>query len=483
MFLIVGATNIRVVALNTKGEIIASKSTPNHTKQDPAHKGGLIWDVDDMWGKLKDACRAVVASIDVSNLVGVTITTFGVDGTFVDKKGKLLHPVISWQCGRTQAIINNMGKYIPVKELYQVSGVYPYAFNTINKLIWLKENKPSVIDNAHKFLFLPSLFINKLTGEIKNDVTMAGTSMLNDIHKRYFSGKILHKIGLDASVFGSLAEPGDQAGLVHQEAYNETGIPVGTPVFFTGHDSQFAIFGSGANLKQPVLSSGTWEVLMARSTQCKSGKDELANKMTTETDVQPGVYNIGQNWLGSGILEWFLNTFSPGKRDASFYGTIISEAQQIKPGSHGLYVTPDFYKDTSNSQAGSISGLTINTSRAEMYLAILESLAFRLYDGLKALEAAGQFKAEKIICVGGGSKNSLWNQLRADVCQLPIQLITHEETTVLGAALFVFKGAGLFKSANEAREQIPYQPSTIKPSNNSSLYQDLYKEWGKQKKN
>lgn len=459
-----GATNVRVIAMNTKGQILASKSAPNETDPDPNLEGGVIWDIEKMWGKLCVAAKHVTSQIEVSRIAGVTVTTFGVDGTFVNASGELLYPVVSWQCCRTHPIMNNISKYIPLQELYSISGVYPYAFNTINKIVWFHENRPDIIKAAHRFLFIPSLFIQKLTGELKNDATMMGTSMMSDIKQRAFSEEILSKFDIDASLFGEINEAGEQAGISHKKALSETGIPVGTPIFFAGHDTQFAVFGSGADLNQPVLSSGTWEILMARANFYTSTSTELENKLTTEIDTKVGVYNIGQNWLGSGILEWFSRNFYADLKGDELYETMIAEASALETGTHGLTVNPNFYKDSASDTGGEIVGLTIATKREEIYRALLESLAQRLKDSLDALETAGNFKAERIICVGGGSKNRLWNQLRADACNVPIQLIDQKETTVLGAALFVFSGAGLFSSPEAARQNIDYKEEIFYPT-------------------
>ena len=119
--------------------------------------------------------------INPEKIAGVTVTTFGVDGTLFDNNGKMLYPVISWQCERTKAIMADIGKYIPLDDLYRENGVLPFNFNTINKLIWFLENRPEILDKSTRFLFMPSIFIFLLTGEMVNDVTMAGTSMLTSL--------------------------------------------------------------------------------------------------------------------------------------------------------------------------------------------------------------------------------------------------------------------------------------------------------------
>ncbi|WP_462318391.1 L-fuculokinase [Marinilabilia sp.] len=470
-----GATNIRVIAISTNGTIIASKSYPNETTEDPHLPGGRIWDLNALWNKFCKASKAVMAQTDTRRIAGVTVTTFGVDGTFLNQNQKLLYPVVSWQCERTIPIAANIEKYFPPEELYGISGVYPYVFNTIFKMIWFKENRPDVIEKADRFAFIPSLFIQKLGGSPLNDATMTGTSMMADLKQRKFSEDILKKLNLPPSLFGEIAEPGQSAGEVATEASKATGLPHGTPLFFAGHDTQFALIGSGAALNQPVLSSGTWEILMARSRGFTATSKELQLGLTTEADAETGLYNIGQNWMGSGVLEWFSRKFYPDLSGAKLYETMIEEAQNIKPGSHGLMVNPAFFSDSKN-QGGTIHGLSLQTKREDIYRALLESLAYQLRESLETLEKAGNFKAEQIICVGGGSKNRLWNQLRADVCNLPLRVIDHKETTVLGAALFVFKGSGIYQSIDEARSGISYRPETFTPSEEKMAYEELFQK-------
>ncbi|MBS2099832.1 L-fuculokinase [Carboxylicivirga linearis] len=477
-----GATNVRVIAMNISGTIVASESMPNETDGDPHFPGGRIWDVDKLWDKLCGCSRKVLNQIDSGRIAGVTFTTFGVDGALVDNTGELLYPVISWQCDRTKPIMDNIDKYCSLNRLYQLSGVYPYAFNTINKMIWLKENQPDLIEKAFRFLFMPSLLIHRLTGTMQNDATMMGTSMMTDLKNRCFSDEILSSLNINKDLFGEMAEPGDIAGAVHVEGSLSTGIPENTSVFFAGHDTQFAVFGSGAKLNQPVLSSGTWEVLMVRTDSFAATQSELDENLTTEADAIKGFFNIGQNWLGSGVLEWFSSNFYPELKGNQLYETMISEASDIKTGEHGLCISPAFYDDGTGKGGGIISGLTISSKREEIYRALLESMALRLREGLFAIEKAGDFKAESIICVGGGSKNGLWNQLRADAIQRPLHVIDQKETTVLGAALFVFQGAGLYSSAEEALNAIKNNSEIILPKkDDSSLWDRLFMEYLKLK--
>jgi L-fuculokinase len=457
-----GATNVRAVAINSKGEILASESFQNNSSPDPAYPHYRIWDTDAIWAKMCRASQKVMSRIKIKQIAGVTVSTFGVDGTLFDKSGKMLYPVISWQCERTNPIMERIDKYLSINELYCESGVLPFSFNTINKLIWFLEQKPEIVEKSSSFLFMPSIFSFLLTGEMANDTTMAGTSMLTSLNTRGYSGNIINKIKFPLSKIVPPVEAGTIIGKVHSRASLETGLPEGIPVVATGHDTQFALFGSGADENQPVLSSGTWEILMVRSHGYKSYKEQLDMGITTELDARPGLYNIGNQWIASGILEWVRkNMYSEIKKGV--YDFMVSGAEKVPPGCNGVKVIPGFYEEQNDSHGGQILGLRLESTRDEIFRAVLEALSNRLAEGKRALENAGGFKAESILCVGGGSKNRLWNKLRAECTGVPLKIIDHKETTVLGASLFVQAACGNADSPEDARSAINYKTEIIEP--------------------
>jgi L-fuculokinase len=457
-----GATNIRVVAIDSKGQIEASESYQNNSSPDPYYPSYRIWDANRIWEQMCRASRKVINTIRSSRISGVTVTTFGVDGTLFDKGGKMLYPVISWQCERTRSIMENIGKYIPLQNLYEECGVLPFNFNTINKLIWFAEHRPGLVEKSYRFLFMPSIFSYFLSGEMINDATMAGTSMVSSLSGRNISDNILGKIGFPADRFGEIAEPGAITGKITKSASAETGIPIDTPVVATGHDTQFAIFGSGAGRNQPVLSSGTWEILMVRSESFKSGKEQLDMSITTELDSEKGLYDIGNQWIASGILEWARKNLYRDIKD-EVYEAMISGAERVPKGSNGVKIIPKFYEELRGRPGGQILGLTMESTRDEIYRAMLEALSERLVEGMIALEKAGGYKTESILCVGGGSKNRLWNKLRASYTGVPVKVIDQKETTVLGASLFVQSACGNVSSPEEARSKIDYKTEIIEP--------------------
>jgi L-fuculokinase len=470
-----GATNVKACLIDTSGKIIASRSLPNVTAADPFHPGGLIWDINDIWNKLAACCRKVNSEAVGTEIIAITATTFGVDGAAVKKDGTLCYPVISWQCKRTEKVEKSIDKYFNREWLYQKTGIQSYHFNTINKLIWLKENKPDVLDNMDYYLLMSSLVLHRLTGAFVTDTTMAGTTMLTEIKNRTFSSEILGKLDLSTSVFPHMVEPGNIVGNLTREASEQLGIKAGIHVIASGHDTQFSLLGSGACINQPVLSSGTWEIFMARTKSDQMNMPSRNSSVTIELDAQPGIINPGIQWVASGVLEWFSKLLYPEfAGDDSGYSSIIEEAGQVPAGCNGVFVTPELYPGGLSGKSGNINGLMHETTRAHIYRACLEALSYYACYGLDKLQKVGNYQAENVICVGGGSKNFLWNQIRADVLGIPVQTFDMKETTALGAALTAMIGVGVYKSVDEAFGAINNKYTLFEPRKDREKYREFY---------
>jgi len=470
-----GATNVKACLVDTAGKIIASHSLSNETVSDPNYAGGLIWDIGSIWNKLSVCSRKICNGIKNTEIIAVTVTTFGVDGAAMKTDGTLCYPVISWQCSRTGEIEKNIGKYFDPEWLYHVSGLQSYHFNTIHKLIWLRENRPDVLEDMDHYVLMPSLILHKLTGRFVTDATMAGTSMLTDLKKRTFSGEILKPLGLDQSVFPPMVEPGTIIGQVNASAAESLGIRPGVAVVAAGHDTQFAIVGSGAGVNQPVLSSGTWEVLMVRSPAATLHIPLRESGITIELDSMPGLVNIGVQWVASGVLEWMGRIlYSDLPETNSKYATMITEAGEITAGSDGVTVIPELFPGGYSGKKGNINGFTHETRRAHLYRATLEALSYYARNGLEKLQLAGNYRAENVICVGGGSKNKLWNQIRADVLGIPVKALDMKETTALGAALIAFTAMDVYATVEEAFQALDNQYVEYTPGKDSSKYSKLY---------
>ncbi|MCX9111486.1 L-fuculokinase [Aeromonas veronii] len=468
-----GATNVRAIAVGKQGQIIAKAAVTNATQVAAEDSHWHQWSLDEILQRFKVCCEQLAPQLTGLTVRAITVTTFGVDGALVDRQGQLLYPVISWKCPRTVAVMEQVHRYIDPELLQRESGIGHFSFNTLYKLIWLKENKPELFAQAHAWLFISSLINHRLTGRFTTDRTMAGTSQLLDLKRECFSTTILDAIDVPASLFPPMVEAGEVIGPLQGTLAAFLGLPEGIPVIAAGHDTQFALVGSGAAVSQPVLSSGTWEILMVRSQAVDTATLPAITGSTCELDAQTGLFNPGLQWLASGVLEWVRQLYWPG---ASDYQQMIDEATAIPAGCDGVRMNPNLLANAEGIGQGTFSGLSLDTTRGHFYRAALEALAMVLKKQLGQLEQIGQFNTDRLLLVGGGSRNPLWNQIKADVLGLPVLAIDEPETTVLGAAIYAMAGSGIHPHVDAARQAIITNFTTFEPAADSARYQAIYKE-------
>ncbi|MBQ4635790.1 MAG: L-fuculokinase [Akkermansia sp.] len=464
-----GATNVRSILVNEKGELVAKASRPNSTDTGSENAQYHVWNADRILKQLAECTHEILPKVDAAQIKGVTITTFGVDGALVNAQGELIYPVISWKCPRTAEVMKNISKYLPQSKLNEISGVGEFAFNTIYKLIWLKENRPELLEQAHAWLFISNILAHRLTGVMATDRTMAGTSQMTDLATGDWSEEILGTLGIRKDLFPPMVNAGDVIGHLTPAACELLGIPNAVPVVSTGHDTQFALFGSGVKENQPFLSSGTWEILMLRTAQAKLDAEDYTAGATVEFDSKQGLLNPGLQWIASGIIEWVKATCYNGEN----YDTMDAEAAAISPGCDGVKLIPNFLP--SDATPGSIEGLILGRTRGHIYRAAMEALTYRLKSRLEKLEKVGGFKATELLLVGGGARNKIWTQMRADILGLPIWVSTVSESTVLGSAMYALAGAGIYESPEAARDAIGISYETTLPGEQQAAYGELFK--------
>jgi len=474
-----GSTNLRVAAVSSSGQIVAQANLPNGPIPQPdGRPGWLIWDVDEIWRKLCILCHNVISRVgDKYHILAVTVTTWGADGALVKRNGSLAYPAISWQCPRTKEIANELPKLIDPWEIFRITGYQIISFNTLLKLMWIRRYVPRALEEAYTWLMMPGLIVHRLSGEFHIDPTSASTMMAMDLAKRDWSYKMLSLAELDPGFFPDWREPGEVLGYVTPEAHKETGLKEGLPVVVGGHDTQFAIMAAGAEKDELILSSGTWEILALRLDRYEANRIAFEEGVIIEADVQPGLWNPQLLMIASAVLEWIRERFYPELKRRE-YEVMIQEASEVPPGSQGVMMIPSFVSDSGPTRKyktqGTLLGLNLSVTRGHIYRAALEGLSYQFRLAIEVLERAFNIKAKGVRVVGGGSKNILWNQIRADVTGLPILVTRFSEMTILGAALTALVGSGVFKTIEEALKSLEWGLRTFNPSVHREVYTRYY---------
>jgi xylulokinase len=154
------------------------------------------------------------------------------------------------------------------------------------------------------------------------------------------------------------------------------------------------------------------------------------------------------------------------------------QAAQVAPGSRGVIFLPYMMGERSpiwhTNARGVFFGLSLATPRAALIRAILEGTAFALQHNVKTAQQAG-VTLNEIRSVGGGTRSSLWNQIKADVLGLPILLPQVSVGAAFGSAVLVGMGLGLYPDVRRTLHEMVQLGARYEPDpDNHALYQELY---------
>ena len=149
---------------------------------------------------------------------------------------------MNYRDSRTDGMLEEIGKIIPLEELYNRTGIEFMYFNSIFQLYAEKKMRPVILDNAKRILFMPELFGYFLTGIMYSEYTFASTSQLLDARKRQWDYDLIEKLGLNKEMFGDIVMPGTVIGDLLPEVEEETGWHQCLPGLYAeddGYDSEW----------------------------------------------------------------------------------------------------------------------------------------------------------------------------------------------------------------------------------------------------
>ena len=128
---------------------------------------------------------------------------------------------------------------------------------------------------------------------------------------------------------------------------------------------------------------------------------------------------------------------------------------------------------------GAIIGLTSNTEAFSLYRGLMEGVAYEAKVNIDALSEAG-IRIDRISTCGGGSRSPMWMQIRADVFNIPVDVLEVEEAGTLGAAIMAGKACGIYKSLEDGVNNLVRIKNTYYPNKkNCEIYQKQYSKYKK----
>lgn len=472
-----GTSSVKTIIINQEGEILSiSKRTypikkphPDWAEQDP-----------DLWlDATKTTIKEAVIKADINPQ---QIEAIGLSGQMhglvcIDSKGDPLRPAIIWADQRSQKEIDEAYKKVGCKQV----GIW--TANPIDtgfmlpSLLWLKKHEKDIYKNT-KYVLLPKDYIRFcLTQKIGSEPSDASSTLLFDTLNRKWAYELLRELEIDIKKLPPLYESYEISGGLVGLIANDTGLVSGIPVIMGGSDQAMQALGQG------VIDKGLVTCTIG------SGGQLLSPINTKKYDKQLRLnlfcHVLSNRWffeaatLSAGLsLKWLRDNIFKLKT----YKELANIAQKIEPGCGGLYFIPNLL-GARTPRIGSSSkavflGLTLNHNRGHLIRSVMEGVVMELNQGLEIMKSLG-IKPKRIISSGGAAKHILWEQLQADIFNLPVYKTKEIEVSAKGAAILAGVGVGLFpniKTAFEKTIKINSQP--IKPnSENVIKYKNIYRNF------
>jgi xylulokinase len=214
--------------------------------------------------------------------------------------------------------------------------------------------------------------------------------------------------------------------------------------------------------------------------------------LIVESHVAKDTYLISGYSPSALMLEWFRDNYAheeialQKQTGTSAWAYLMEKAEKAPCGSNGAFFLPHFAGTgapvNDNRALGAFVGLSMAADKGSMIRAMIEGLDYQFRGMLEAMEGALQGQTQKIIVVGGASRNRFWIQNKADVTGKMIEVPDMEEATTLGAALLAGIGVGIYTDEQEAYQRTfkpgkMYEPNIslkARYDNYFTIYKEVY---------
>ncbi|HET90949.1 MAG TPA: carbohydrate kinase [Chloroflexi bacterium] len=439
------------------------------------------------WDQLCAACQQLwrESPVPKERIAGVALTTQRATMVNVDERGQPLRPAIVWlDQRRTEGLPPVGGWWGLAFRLGRMSDTVAYL-QAEAESNWVRTFQPEIWERTHKYLFLSGYLTYRLVGRFVDSVGCQVGYVPFDYKHLTWSKPWDWKwqaVPMDERLLPDLVPPTEMLGQITPRAAEETGIPAGLPLVAAAADKACEVIGAGCvEPEVACLSYGTTATVNTTSRRYV----EVIPLIPPYPSAIPGAYNLEiQIYRGYWMVEWFRHEFGlREERLARDRGCTPEElfdelVEEVLPGAMGLILQPYWspgLKSPGPEAKGAIIGFGDVHTRAHIYRAILEGLAYALREGLERTQKRLRLRATEVRVSGGGSQSDAAMQITADVFDLPASRPHTYETSGLGAAMTVAVGLGLHPDFQTAVAEMTRVSRTFEPRPDvRDVYEGLY---------
>jgi len=491
-----GTQSIRALLFDLRGQLVARSRVPiepyfserpGWAEQHPAY----------FWESLCRACQQLWAQSGAPKqaVKGVALTAQRATVVNVDQDGQPLRPAIVWlDQRRTEGLPPLGGLWGLAFKLARASETVAYL-QAEAEANWIRTHQPDVWDRTHKYLYLSGYLTYRLTGRFVDSVGCQVGYMPFDYKGLRWAGRRDWKwqaVPMTPALLSELVPPTGILGEITPAAAAATGIPAGLPLVAAAADKACEVIGAGC-LEPHVgcLSYGTTATINTTHTQYV----EVIPLIPPYPAAVPGAYSLEVSiYRGYWMVSWFKQEFGlreqliaeqRGLQPEELFDELVN---QVPPGAMGLILQPYWspgLKVPGPEAKGAVIGFGDVHTRAHVYRAILEGLAYALREGAERTARRSRVPITELRVAGGGSQSDAAMQLTADIFGLPTARPHVYEASGLGAAIDAAVGLGLHPDFGTAVREMTHPGDTFEPNPETheiyeGLYQRVYKRMYKQ---
>jgi len=428
------------------------------------------------WHAVCQACQGLwrLPGVEKERLAGVALTTQRSTVINVDQKGEPLRPAIVWLDQRRTENLRPIGGLWGIG--FRLTGMsrtvaYLQAEAEAN---WIRTNQPEVWASTYKYLFLSGYLTWQLTGKFVDSVGCQVGYIPFDYKRQSWSRDYDWKwqaVPMDRAILPDLMPAGQVLGEITSQAAKETGIPAGLPLIAAAADKACEVIGAGALAPNiACLSYGTSAAINTTHRRYL----ELIPMIPPYPSAIPGQFSLEmQIYRGYWMVSWFKSEFGHVEQHLADQRGIEPEmvfdelVNAVPPGSNGLLLQPYWspgLKLPGPEARGAIIGFGGEHTRAHLYRAILEGLAYALREGAMRTEQRSGVKITELRVAGGGSQSNAAMQITADIFGLSAARPHIYEATGLGAAIDAAVGLRLHPDFDTAIKTMSHPGETFDPN-------------------
>jgi len=473
----VGTQSVRAVVFDRGGQMLARAQvmlTPPFDAPQPgwAEQAPAVY-----WQAMADACGALwqqhgvlpqqIAALAVTTQRG-TVVCAGEDGT-------PLRPAIVWPDQRLCSAPPPLGPLWST--LFRVAGARDLLRNLQRQAEanWLAQHDAALWQQTARFTLLSGWLSQRLVGDwVDSAASQVGYLPFDYRRQQWARPWDWHwrALALRREQLPRLVAPGTPLGRLTAGAAAALGLPTDLPVIAAAADKACEVLGCGALEPDTAhLSFGTTATI--NTTQATYM--EVQRLLPAYPSALPGAFNTEvQIARGFWLVSWFKREF--GGDESQFDALLAS----VPPGAMGLTLQPYWspgLRDPGPEAKGAVIGFGDVHTRAHLYRALIEGLAYGLRAGRERIETKLRRPLTRLLISGGGAQSDGAMQIAADVFNLAAVRPQVAEASALGAAMLAASALGWYGSVAEAARAMAHSGTRFEPvAAHVATYDALYRQ-------